>query len=292
MEYWSNTTKNIDAIKLSEERWNRIKENPDYAKEVILNSGKYSHIISDIKKNSCSIVKNLIDKNLINNIRNDALKNIKSNLPGMKVRDHRKEIHSKKMELFHKTLNKNDTLDTAKKITNGISVKNPLITLPSIIEIFNNKTLQGIVTGFYESIPQLTFVKTRISFFDSIGPRDTQFWHCDPGSFSVLKALIYLNDVDEETGPFEIIKGSHINKFKGWDNSTRHEDEDLHRIYEKDLFKKCTASIGDVIFADATAFHRGNVPIKRDRLILILNFCLHDEYGLPFERVKIKRRSL
>ena len=86
--------------------------------------------------------------------------------------------------------------------------------LIGVSEIIKNKTLEGVVTGYYESIPTLTFAKARISFFDSVGPRDTQFWHSDPGSYRVLKALIYLNDVDENGGPFEIISGSHFKKFQ------------------------------------------------------------------------------
>lgn len=289
MEYWSNTNNNIDAVKLSKDRWQRIEENPDFAKEVLINSCKFADIIRDIKKNSCSIVKNIIDKDLIKNLRNNALQNIKSNLAGMKIRDHSKETHSKSMKLFHKILDEKDTLETAKKITNGISIQDPLIALPSILKIIENKLIQGVVTGYYESIPQLTFVKSRISFYDSIGPRDTQFWHCDPGSYRVLKALIYLNDVDEDGGPFEIIQGSHIKKFDHWDIQTRHDHTKMQEIYDQNLFKKCLANSGDVIFADATAFHRGNVPVNKNRLILILNFCVHDEYGLPFQQPKIKK---
>ena len=290
MEYqFQNTTKNIDALKLSKDRWLRIEESPDYAKEVLINGCKYADVIRNIKKDSYCVVRNLLEVNQINHIKNKVLSNIKNNLSGMKVRDHTKETHSKKMEIFHRTLDKNDTLETAKKITNGISVKDPLIAIPSIIDVIQNSFIQGVVTGYYESIPQLTFTKARISFCDSIGPRDTQFWHCDPGSYRVLKVLIYLNDVDLNGGPFEIISGTHFNKFEGWDSITRHDDQELKEIYDKNLFKKITAKVGDIIFADATAFHRGNVPITKDRLILILNFCVHDEYGLPYQKVKIKK---
>ena len=48
----------------------------------------------------------------------------------MKIRDHSKETHSKSMKLFHKILDEKDTLETAKKITNGISIQDPLIALP------------------------------------------------------------------------------------------------------------------------------------------------------------------
>ena len=33
-----------------------------------------------------------------------------------KVRDHTKETHSEKMEILHRTLGENDTLETAKKL--------------------------------------------------------------------------------------------------------------------------------------------------------------------------------
>jgi len=290
MEYqFQNTTKNIDALKLSKDKWLRLENNPEFAKEVHENACKYSEVICSIKKNSYCVLENILDTDLINNLRNLAIENIKSNLNGMVVRDHSREIHSEKMEIRYRTLNSDDNLDTAKKITNGISIKDPLISLPPVLKIIENKIIQSIVTGYYESIPQLTFAKVRISFNNSMGPKDTQFWHSDPGSYRVLKALIYLNDVEEEGGPFEIISGSHINKFDGWDKITRHTHQDLQKKYDSKLFKKLTANVGDVIFADATAFHRGNVPIKQNRLILILNFCLHNEYGLPYEKIKISK---
>lgn len=290
MEYqFQNTTKNIDALKLSKDKWLRLENNPNFAKEVHENSCKYSNVIHSIKEDSYCVLENVLDTELINNIRNLAIENIKSNLNGMVVRDHSRETHSEKMQIIHRTLNSNDNLDTVKKFTNGISIKDPLISLPSVLQIIENKIIQGIVTGYYESIPQLTYAKVRISFNNNMAPKDTQLWHSDPGSYRVLKALIYLNDVNEEGGPFEIISGSHINKFDGWDKITRHNHEDLQKNYDTKLFKKLTANVGDVIFADATAFHRGNVPINQNRLILILNFCMHNEYGLPYQKIKVSK---
>ena len=34
-----------------------------------------------------------------------------------------------------------------------------------------------------------------------------------------MKFFLYLNDVDEDGGPFCIVKGSFKNKFEGWNNS-------------------------------------------------------------------------
>ena len=286
---FQNTTTNKDALKLIEEKWLRIKQNPNYAKETLENACKFSDVICEIKKNSYIVIKSLLDKKFLIDLGSNLEKKLLDSLPGMNVRDHTKENHAEAMEIFHTKLPQNADFNYAKKITAGISLPDPILEMPQILEIIKNKTLEGIVTGYYESIPQLTFAKARISFFDSIGPRDTQFWHCDPGSFRVLKALIYLNDVDEKGGPFEIIQGSHYKKFQGWDKITRHNHANLQKIYSTNNFKKITASLGDVIFADATAFHKGNVPIDKNRKIIILNFCLHDEYGLPYEKVKIKR---
>ena len=289
---FQNTTTNEDAIKLVKDKWLRIKHNPQYAKEVLENSCKFSEIIYEIKRNSYSVVKSVFKKDFLIDLQETLENKLLESLPGMKVRAHTKENHSDSMEIFHEKLPKNADFEYAKKITAGISLKDPLIEMPSILEIIKNKTLEGVVTGYYESIPKLTFAKARISFFDSIGPRDTQLWHSDPGSYRVLKALIYLNDVDEKGGPFEIISGSHFKKFQNWDKITRHSDENLKEIYSTNKFKKITASLGDLIFADATAFHKGNVPIDRNRKIIILNFCVHDEYGLPYEKVKINKTDL
>ncbi len=289
---FQNTTTNEDAIKLVKDKWLRIKNNPQYAKEALENSCKFSEIIYELKRNSYSVVKSLLEKDFLINLGETLEKKLLDSLPGMEVRAHTKESHADSMEIFHEILPHNADFEYAKKITAGISLKNPLIEMPNILEIIKNKTVEGIVTGYYESIPKLTFAKARISFFNSIGPRDTQFWHSDPGSYRVLKALIYLNDVNEKGGPFEIISGSHVKKFKDWEKITRHSEENLKKIYNADKFKKITASLGDVIFADATAFHKGNVPIDRNRKIIILNFCLHDEYGLPYEKVKINKADL
>ena len=72
-----------------------------------------------------------------------------------------------------------------------------------------------------------------------------------------------MNDIDKDGDPFEIISGSYFNKFEGW-NNIAHKDKALKNIYDNILFKKITAVPADVIFADATAFHRGNIPIKVD----------------------------
>ncbi len=289
---FQNTTTNDDAIKLVKDKWLRIKDYPQYAKEALENSCKFSEIIYEIKRNSYSVARSVLEKDFLLNLGETLENKLLDSLPGMSVRAHTKENHSDAMEIFHEILPNNADFEYAKKITAGISLKDPLIEMPNILEIIKNKTLEGVVTGYYESIPKLTFAKARISFFDSIGPRDTQFWHSDPGSYRVLKALIYLNDVDEKGGPFEIISGSHFRKFQDWEKITRHNDEHLKKYYETNKFKKITASLGDVIFADATAFHKGNVPVDRNRKIIILNFCLHDEYGLPYEKVKINKTDL
>ena len=50
MDYqFQNTTKNIDALKLSKDKWLRLENNPDFAKEVHENACKYSDVICNIK---------------------------------------------------------------------------------------------------------------------------------------------------------------------------------------------------------------------------------------------------
>ena len=64
-----------------------------------------------------------------------------------------------------------------------------------------------LLFSFYECIPELTYIKIRKAFANKLPANDTQFFHRDSGSFRLLKAVIYLNDVNEDW-PLYYVKGS------------------------------------------------------------------------------------
>tara|TARA_R110002020_G_scaffold76558_2_gene193916 strand:+ start:973 stop:1962 length:990 start_codon:yes stop_codon:yes gene_type:complete len=298
------TMSNADAMRFAEAKLERLLAYENLAKEVHENACLFADEIHELKNNSFCVVKNALSRDFILDLGRKLEHHLEETLPGRQVRDYSaSNAATTATGVVYKTFSENETLDTARQVLPGLSAMEPFLGLPQAIEILENKTLQGVVTGFYESVPKITHAKARMAFNNSIGPLDTQLWHSDAQSFRNLKVLIYLNDVTTDGGPFEIIRGSHIEKFDGWYNTrppmahesttstTRHSDEKLYKNYSDDRFTKIAANAGDILFADVTAFHRGNVPVARDRKIIIFNFNVHEEYGLPPVDIRIFQKD-
>ena len=214
----------------------------------------------------------------------------------MKVRNHREEIRKNNhlLDRIYAELPKNADMEDARKVTSGIAIDDPFINIPDFFQILSNQNLQGIITGFYESIPLLTFGKAKIGLSEwNRNGTDTQLWHKDIGSFRILKALIYLNDVDLCGGPFEYIRNSHVQTFPDNGGDLRYDEELLREHFSQEDFMSCTGRAGDIIFCDTSGIHRGKPITRDDRQILILNFCIHEEITpIPYEKIKVKKQDL
>ena len=151
--------------------------------------------------------------------------------------------------------------------------------------------LLAVVTSYFGTIPVTSFVKVRSTFSNYLPTADTQFFHADFGSYRILKAFIYLNDVDLDGGPFCYIEGSHARKFEGWDQKSRFADEELRDVYGADCVTACTAKVGDIYLAETTGFHRGLKPTRHDRNIVIITYCVHPEYGFAYEPNRMARTT-
>lgn len=92
-------------------------------------------------------------------------------------------------------------------------------------------------------------------------------WHRDVGGRRQSKAIIYLNEVNEDNGPFQFMKGSHRpwqvfadQRRFGWEPHKRSftELEMEHCFAERPgLLKTFTAAAGTLILADTRGIHRG-----------------------------------
>ena len=105
-------------------------------------------------------------------------------------------------------------------------------------------------------------------------------WHRD-SYFRQFKSLIYLTDVDENNGPFQIIRGSHkINQITKDTKSGNLESmqcsfnqEIVDKILkdEPDRFNTLTAKAGTVVLVDTSAIHRGT-PLKTGVRYALTNY--------------------
>ncbi|MBD2188317.1 phytanoyl-CoA dioxygenase family protein [Pseudanabaena mucicola] len=113
------------------------------------------------------------------------------------------------------------------------------------------------------------------------GPRK---WHRDKEDWQIVKVGVYINDVNDDGGPFECVTPE-VNDFlcqellsKSWRRykTALHEDIEamLPEELQKNWYKSCTGKAGTVIFVDtARYYHRGKPPSKFERAAIFFGYC-------------------
>lgn len=164
------------------------------------------------------------------------------------------------------------------------AIEQPFINITSdvILDIvFSTPVFYNIASLYMDCPASLSGCNLRKSFNNKVAERETQIYHSDPNSPRFLKMFFYLNDVDEDGGPFQYLSNSYRMKFDGWRSKYRYTDKELHDIYGYDHIYKLTANVGDVIMCDTNGFHRGTKPISRDRTMLTVDWTIHPQFFQP-----------
>jgi hypothetical protein len=171
--------------------------------------------------------------------------------------------------------------EMASNYTNFVSLKNPLLVCPELVEILREERIFETIAGYLGPRFALSGSNIRKSYVTNFDDADTNKWHVDGNAGKLLKLFIYLNDVTETShGPTEYIIGSHNSKYRGWDDSYRIPDKALRVNYHDKDFISLIGKYGEVRFADTTGFHRGIKVLEKDRVMITLNFCTHPEFPL------------
>lgn len=103
----------------------------------------------------------------------------------------------------------------------------------------------------------------------------SRLWHIDTEARSIIKIIIYLNDISEDKGPFQYLppdltlKAVHSLNYKAGYVS----DKIMQEVISPADYKSCTGSAGTVIFAATSSiFHRGKIPIDTDRFAIFYDY--------------------
>jgi len=107
--------------------------------------------------------------------------------------------------------------------------------------------------------------------------RSSQRWHRDFNDRHLLKAFLYLSDVDDETGPFEYVPrtapGNELDHLWPWrplgDNYPP-EDELVAKIADRAV--SFTAPRGTLIFCNTSGFHRGGFAKSKPRVLATITY--------------------
>ncbi len=105
--------------------------------------------------------------------------------------------------------------------------------------------------------------------------RKTRLWHFDREDRKMLKVIIYLKDVGNESGPFQYIPKSLTpqisSKLKC--NYGRVSDQTMESLIPDSDWNSCLGKSGTVIFFDAAnIFHRGKIPTASDRFSIFFDY--------------------
>lgn len=146
--------------------------------------------------------------------------------------------------------------------------------LDEIAKKYIGKTARHAATQLWWTFPVDVDEKTRSKF--------ANFFHRDVDDWNFMKFFFYLDDVDEDSGPHEFIKGSHrpslIQSFKEKFRINRHYDEQVQEWYDIKKVKVMTGKKGEGFAEDTFGLHKGRTPKKNSRLVLCLVYAIKD-YG-------------
>lgn len=135
------------------------------------------------------------------------------------------------------------------------------------------RELERKIYGAYLTVEKVYLYRSPLS---SQTPRVSWLWHFDNHPYEVLKVMIYLTDVDDQSAPFEYLRnaevaepvaGSPIAPLYGHSRIPRKK---LTRYLEKGFVRrKVIGQKGTMILFDNDVIHRGNLASQTCRDVLI-----------------------
>ncbi len=107
----------------------------------------------------------------------------------------------------------------------------------------------------------------------------SQTWHYDFDDRHLLKAFLYLSDVDESTGPFEYVAGSQpggrYHSVRPWEpmGYGRVPEEEVAGHVPDEAVRTFTAPKGTIVFCNTSGLHRGGFATGRPRVLATATYC-------------------
>ena len=125
--------------------------------------------------------------------------------------------------------------------------------------------------------PRLDGISAWLNLPTGGDPMESQLWHRDPEDIKIVKAFIYLNDVDENCGPFCYIPGTHpfgelaaiVPEHK---HPTRVLDHEMQTVFPINSWLTCTGPARTMILADTVGYHRGGKPTRGNRILITFTY--------------------
>ncbi len=152
-----------------------------------------------------------------------------------------------------------------------------------LLKVALDKKLLEIVSSYLGLWPCLHSVAAWLNYPTDAAPETSQLWHRDPEDLKLIKAFIYLVDVDEQCGPFTYIPRTHpfgaeAASAQRLEKKKRIADDRMMRAFPPQSWQVCTGSANTMILADTLGYHRGGKPTAGRRTLITFTYTS----GSPF----------
>lgn len=151
----------------------------------------------------------------------------------------------------------------------------PLSTVlqcPHVVELMNHPEPLQIAAAYLGCAPTISGLRIDWSGPSSDAPIHVQHFHRDYDDWRFAKLFVYLTEVDEGAGPHEYVTRSHVDS--GRFRIRPYDPGQLDRKYGRERRVRVCGPAGTTFMADTWGVHRGNVPTRKPRLLLQIQYSL------------------
>src|SRR3989344_1719586 len=179
-----------------------------------------------------------------------------------------------------------------KKFLLDLWERDPILDLEHpFLKLTLNEKVFRIVSGYFDCLPKFFYYLLNVALPVPPGQEavQSQRWHRDPEDKRMCKMFLYLNDVDEGTGPFTYVtKSQYGGKWRSIvpqkppHGSYPPAEVVAERIPQSDI-RIATARAGTIIFCDTSGIHKGGYATKNERIMFTAGFNTRaSQWGVQF----------
>jgi hypothetical protein len=202
----------------------------------------------------------------------------KKNFNHLNIKDNGFFIYKPKINNDFYLLRENiiDCFDNKKnilKINNKITFLNPSSFSNSQLLFMFSKNIIDLIENYYLSSFQIYSYHIYRTSFQNIDTEESYLWHTDNSTMHSLKLMIYLDDVDANSGAMNILNAKK-SKFvfdKGFYDRNQYNNFKDYLDDVRDI-SVCTGNIGDIIiFRNSYCIHKATKPKVTKRDVININ---------------------
>jgi hypothetical protein len=192
---------------------------------------------------------------------------------------------------YSKTLNSDEAEQGKKKFLRKYWDRYPLFDLKNpFVKMTLDTTVVDVINGYMNMYTKLKYYDLALTIPMPAGSEavQSQRWHRDPEEKKICKIFVYLNDVDETTGPFTYVyQSNHDGKWGHLFPQKPPEgvypaDGAVEKAIPAEDIKVMTGKAGTVIFCDTSGIHKGGYATGKERLMFTGFFAAQSYSEKPY----------